>query len=212
MVQPEERHEADAEALCEGADAPDDLALIAAIVKKDPEAIALFYDRYAAVVYRLALRVLGKHELAEDLVQEAFWRVWQRSASFDRQRGRVVQWLLGIVHNLCIDELRRRRARPAPVYADDRHPILHQLHDEWADVPAAAWAAEQRRCIREALPLLPKAQRQAIELAYFDGLSHREIAAKLNRPPGTIKTRLRLGLQKLGALLAAKGWQAGDAW
>lgn len=186
----------------------DDLALIAAIAAGDSQALEVLYDRYAPVVYRLALRILKSPETAEDLVQEVFWRVWRRSGSFERERGRVAQWLFGIAHNLCIDELRRLRSRPTPVYEDVDHPIIQHLVDEQMDVPAAAWATEQRRVIAEALHELPQAQRQAIELAYFSGMSHQEIATKLGRPLGTIKTRVRLGLQKLGGLLAARGLQS----
>lgn len=185
----------------------DDLEVIAAIAQGDSQALELLYDRYATVVYRMALRILKNAEMAEDLVQEVFWRVWRRSGSFERERGRVAQWLFGIAHNLCIDELRRLRSRPTPVYEDVEHPIIQQLIDERMDVPAAALAAEQRRVIAEALRKLPEAQRQAIELAYFGGMSHQEIATKLNRPLGTIKTRVRLGLQKLGGLLEARGLQ-----
>ena len=182
--------------------------LIAAIAVGDSQALEVLYDRYAPVVYRLALRILKSPEMAEDLVQEVFWRVWRRSGSFERERGRVAQWLFGIAHNLCIDELRRLRSRPTPVYEDVDHPIIQQLVDEQMDVPAAAWATEQRRVIAEALHELPQAQRQAIELAYFSGMSHQEIATKLGRPLGTIKTRVRLGLQKLSGLLAARGLQS----
>jgi RNA polymerase sigma-70 factor, ECF subfamily len=189
----------------------DDLELIAAIAVGDSAALEQFYDRYASAVYRVALRMLKNRELAEDVVQEVFWRVWRRSASFANERGRVTQWLFGIAHNLCIDELRRMRVRPVPVYEDVEHPVIQQLIDDQIDVPAAAWTTEQRRLIIEAMRELPAAQRQAIALAYFGGMSHQEIATKLNRPLGTVKTRVRLGLQKLGGLLVARGLQAGDA-
>lgn len=190
-------------------DTPDDHVLIAAIAEGDSSALEALYDRYSSVVYRMALRMLKNRELAEEVVQEVFWRVWRRSASFDVERGRVAQWLFGIAHNLCIDELRRMRARPTQIYEDVDHPVIQQLADEHIDVPEAAWAFEQQRVIRDALEHLPEAQRQAVELAYFGGLSHQEIANKLNRPLGTIKTRVRLGLQKLGALLTARGLQPG---
>lgn len=192
-------------------DTPDDQVLIDAISSGDSSALEALYDRYAVVVYRMALRILKSRELAEDVVQEVFWRVWRRSGSFERDRGRVAQWIFGIAHNLCIDELRRTRARPTPVYEDVDHPVIQQLADEQADVPATALAAEQRRTIAEALGHLPSAQRQAIELAYFGGLSHQEIATRLNRPLGTIKTRVRLGLLKLESLLVARGLQPEDA-
>jgi len=189
----------------------DDLALLAAISVGDSSALEQLYDRYSSVVYRVALRMLKNRELAEDVVQEVFWRVWRRSSSFTNERGRVTQWLFGIAHNLCIDELRRMRARPAQVHEDVEHPVIQQLIDEQTDVPAMAWTIEQRRVIIEAMSELPDAQRQAIALAYFGGLSHQEIATKLNRPLGTIKTRVRLGLHKLGSLLVARGLHASDA-
>jgi RNA polymerase sigma-70 factor (ECF subfamily) len=192
-------------------DAPDDQVLIAAISRGDSTALEVLYDRYSTVVYRMALRILKNREQAEDVVQEVFWRVWRRSGSFERERGRVAQWIFGIAHNLCIDELRRLRARPTPVYENVDHPVIQQLTDDQIDVPATAWASEQRRTIVEALDYLPPPQRQAIELAYFSGLSHQEIATRLNRPLGTIKTRVRLGLQKLGLLLTARGLSPEDA-
>lgn len=193
-------------------DTPDDIVLITAIAAGDSSALEVLYDRYSSIVYRMALRMLKNREQSEEIVQEVFWRVWRRSASFERERGRVAQWIFGIAHNLCIDELRRMRARPNQVYEDVDHPVIQQLVDEQIDVPATAWAAEQQRVIRDALDHLPSAQRQAVEMAYFGGLSHQEIATKLDRPLGTIKTRVRLGLQKLGSLLAARGLQSSDAF
>ena len=188
----------------------DDQLVIIAVAQGDSQALEVLYDRYSAVVYRLAFRMLKNREQSEEIVQEVFWRVWRRSASFERERGRVAQWIFGIAHNLCIDELRRMCARPNPVYDNDENPIIPQLVDDHVDVPATAWANEQRRVIINALASLPTAQRQAIELAYFNGLSHQEIAEHLDRPLGTIKTRVRLGLQKLGTLLAFSGMQSSD--
>lgn len=193
-------------------DEQDDLTLIAAISQGDSRALEALYDRYSAVVYRMALRIVKNQELAEDIVQEVFWRVWRRSSSFERERGRVAQWLFGVAHNLCIDELRRMRSRPISVYEDVEHPLIQQLPDERTDVASEAWQSEQRRVITDMLDQLPEAQRQAIEMAYFGGMSHQEIATKLNRPLGTIKTRVRLGLHKLKSLLSAKGLQSSDAW
>ncbi|MEY2846321.1 MAG: hypothetical protein RL076_1867 [Chloroflexota bacterium] len=188
----------------------DDQLVITAVAQGDSQALEVLYDRYSAVVYRLAFRMLKNREQSEEIVQEVFWRVWRRSASFERERGRVAQWIFGIAHNLCIDEMRRMRARPNPMYDNDENPLIPQLVDDHVDVPATAWANEQRRVIISALASLPSAQRQAIELAYFNGLSHQEIAEHLDRPLGTIKTRVRLGLQKLGTLLAFSGVQSGD--
>lgn len=188
----------------------DDQLVITAVAQGDSQALEVLYDRYSAVVYRLAFRMLKNREQSEEIVQEVFWRVWRRSASFERERGRVAQWIFGIAHNLCIDEMRRMRARPNPMYDNDENPLIPQLVDDHVDVPATAWANEQRRVIISALASLPSAQRQAIELAYFNGLSHQEIAEHLDRPLGTIKTRVRLGLQKLGTLLAFSGVQSSD--
>ncbi|MBM4413863.1 MAG: sigma-70 family RNA polymerase sigma factor [Chloroflexi bacterium] len=188
----------------------DDQLLIAAVARGESHALEVLYDRYSGVVYRLAFRMLKHREQSEEIVQEVFWRVWRRSGSFERERGRVAQWIFGIAHNLCIDEMRRMRARPNPVYDDEDHPVIQQLIDDQVDVPAAAWASEQRRVIVSALASLPSAQREAIELAYFGGLSHQEIADQLDRPLGTIKTRVRLGLQKLGSILSLSGMHAGD--
>lgn len=190
----------------------DDQTCIARISGGDAAALEQLYDRYAATVYRMAVRIVKNQELAEDVVQEVFWRVWRRSGSFSRERGKVAQWLFGIAHNMCIDELRRMRSRPVPVYEDDERPFIQQLPDEHTDVAGAALYAEQRRTIADALEQLPDAQRQAIELAYFGGLSHQEIANRLDRPLGTVKTRVRLGLHKLNALLESKDLRPGDAW
>lgn len=190
----------------------DDNALIEAISMGDSQALEVLYNRYGAVIYRMALRIVKNSELAEDVVQEVFWRVWRRSSSFEKDRGRVAQWLFGVAHNLCIDELRRMRSRPVSVYEDVEHPLIQQLADDKIDIAETAWNSERRRVITDALSQLPESQRQAVEMAYFGGMSHQEIATKLDRPLGTIKTRVRLGLHKLKSLLSTRGLQSGDAW
>ena len=177
----------------------DDDQLITRAVAGDRGAFESLYDRYSAAVFGVALKMLGDREVAEDAVQEIFWRVWRRLASFDRSRA-FAPWLFGIAHNYCIDELRRRKVRPQPVYEDDDHPILSDIPDD-VDVGEAATLADQRRILREALDQLPEEQRQALLLAYYGGLTQQEIAARLGNPLGTVKTRMRLGLQKLRALL-----------
>ncbi|HZG67606.1 MAG TPA: sigma-70 family RNA polymerase sigma factor [Herpetosiphonaceae bacterium] len=177
----------------------EDERLIARVVEGDRGAFEMLYDRYASTVLGLALRMLGDREVAEDAVQEIFWRVWRRLGSFDRSRA-FAPWLFGIAHNYCIDELRRRKVRPQSVYEDDENPILSEIADE-ADVGESALLAEQGRIVRSALEQLPEEQRQTLLLAYFGGLTQQEIAAKLGNPLGTVKTRMRLGLQKLRAVL-----------
>lgn len=180
-----------------------DRELVQRVAGGDQDAVALLYQRYATPAFSLALRVVGDRESAEEIVQEAFLRIWRHAGSFDPQRGRFASWLLSIIHNLAVNELRRRRSRPqAAPGADD---LLLHLHDAEPGPDEVAWATARRRAVRAALTQLPQAQRQAVELAFFRGLTQMEIAAVLGDPLGTVKTRIRLGLQKLGRLLAAQG-------
>lgn len=177
----------------------EDERLIARVAEGDRRAFELLYDRYAATVFGLTLKILGDREVAEDAVQEIFWRVWRRLGSFDRSRA-FAPWLFGIAHNYCIDELRRRKVRPQSVYDDDENSFLSDIPDEM-DVAETAVLAEQGRIVRSALEQLPEEQRQTLLLAYFGGLTQQEIAVRLGNPLGTVKTRMRLGLLKLRALL-----------
>lgn len=179
----------------------DDEVLITRVAGHDSSALEHLYDRYARIVYATALRMLGNAELAEDIVQETFWRVWRRSGSFAIGRGQVAGWIFGIAHNLCIDELRRQRSRPTTVqHEQEEQAILDQL-DAQSDVVGAAIERERRRIILQALAQIPPEQREVLELAYFRGLSQSEIAQRLNSPIGTVKTRTRLALQKMRDLL-----------
>lgn len=180
---------------------PDDEALMIRIARGDSQALELLYDRYARTVYGTALRILRNPELAEDIVQETFWRVWRRSSTFESGRGQVASWVFGIARHLSIDELRRQRSRPQQVSDQPDRSVLRDRVDSQMDVATRALEAEQRQVITSALSLLPDEQREVIELAYFGGLSQREIADGLQRPIGTIKTRVRLGLQKLRDIL-----------
>lgn len=188
----------------------DDETLIALIGAGDSAALSQLYDRYARLVFGLALRILDNRGLAEDLVQETFWRVWRRSTTFQPGRGQVSAWITGIAHNLAIDELRRQRARPSPVYEDDDRPVLRELEDTRSDVAGAALDGEMRRLLGTALERIPAEQREVIELAYFAGLSQSEIAERLQNPVGTVKTRARLALQKLREILSAQGLRPED--
>lgn len=182
----------------------DDEALMARVAAGDTEALDQLYQRYARVVYGLALRILGVADQAEDAVQETFWRVWSRGATFQLTGGSFAPWLFGIARNHCIDELRRRRSRPAARGGDDSELLLAIPADQ-PDVDDLTWEGERRRLIGSALADLPADQREVIELAYFRGLSQREIAERLNNPLGTVKTRVRLALQKLKGLLQHQG-------
>lgn len=183
----------------------DDESLVAYVAAGNSRALEQLYDRYSRTVYGMALRILANAEHAEDVVQETFWRVWRRSSTFQQGYGQFAPWLFGIAHNLCIDELRRQKSRPVAVQSDDTQQVLYDLPDGGQDVDALTWASERRRMITVALRDLPPDQRQVIELAYFGGLSQREIAERLQDPLGTVKTRIRLGLQKLKQFLQAQG-------
>jgi RNA polymerase sigma-70 factor (ECF subfamily) len=187
-----------------GQPAPDDEALLARVADSDSQALALLYERYARLVYSLALRILNNGELAEDIVQETFWRVWRRSSTYQARRGSVVGWISGIARNLSIDELRRQRARPSEVRDSEASPVLRDMVDGRMNVVEVALENERRRAIQAALQQMTAEQRQAIELAYFGGLSQSEIAERLHSPLGTIKTRIRSGLRKLREVLAAQ--------
>ncbi len=179
----------------------DDEVLISRVARRDSSALEHLYDRYARIVYATALRMLGNTELAEDIVQETFWRVWRRSTSFTIGRGQVAGWIFGIAHNLCIDELRRQRSRPVTVQSEQEEQAILEQPDLRGDVADAAIERERRRIILQALAQIPPEQREVLELAYFGGLSQSEIAQRLNSPIGTVKTRTRLALQKMRDLL-----------
>lgn len=180
-----------------------DEALVALVAGGDSAALEQLYSRYGRIVYGLALKILNNPEHAEDVVQETFWRVWRRAATFQSGSGQFTPWLFGIARNLCIDELRRRQARPAATAVEDQ--VLLSIPDSQSPIDELTWEAERRRLITSALGALPADQRQVIELAYFAGLSQREIADQLASPLGTVKTRVRLALQKLKGLLQHQG-------
>jgi len=167
---------------------------------KDPHAFEVYYDRHGGAAYSLAHRIVGDPGMAEDVTQEAFLSMWRSNARYDPVRGSVRAWALGIVRNRAIDAL-RRSSRPAPkLDADDETLLESQPAGERTD--AEAIRRETAGRLREALGLLPRDQSQVIELAYFGGFSHSEIAQMLGAPLGTIKGRMRLGLEKIRATLA----------
>ncbi|MCC6790966.1 MAG: sigma-70 family RNA polymerase sigma factor [Thermomicrobiales bacterium] len=174
---------------------PSDEQLLASISRGESDALGVLYDRYARIAIAVAYRVLGEHGVAEDVVQEAFLAVWRRVDSFDATRGNVRSWLLTIVRNGAIDRRRGRHARALQDTAlDDVAFRLATGGEETFEIVASSVEAER---VREALSALPPEQREAIELAYFGGLTHQEIAQRTGAPLGTIKGRMRLGLHKL---------------
>lgn len=175
----------------------DDRELLQAIARQDADALVALFDRYNRLAFGLAYRILGDAFVAEEVVQDAFMSIWRNAASYDLSRGTVRTWLLTIVRNRAIDQLRGRFGRSqSDVDLDTVAPLL-AAPDQWDDVLSEIQAV----AVRAALTALPEEQRIAIELAYFEGLTHVEIAERLGIPLGTVKSRLRLGLQKLHDLL-----------
>ena len=183
------------------------------VVSRDGEALAELYDLYAARVFGLCLRILNETQLAEDILQEVFLRVWERSRLFEQSRGSVNAWLMGIARNTCIDQLRRMQARPQAADqpdGDDALPFEETLADTENDVPGLAAAGERAALVRKALAALSPEQQLVIQLSYFKGLTRREIARQLDWPEGTVHTRARLALQNLRGRLDELGVSADD--
>jgi RNA polymerase sigma-70 factor, ECF subfamily len=183
---------------------PSDFDLVRGLADRDASALARLYDRYGGLSYSVALRVLGDSGLAEDTVQECFLKVWNTAAAFDPERGSLRTWLLTLVRNRAIDKLRGRRSRAAreiDLAAIEPMPAARSGSDPWEEV---AFATEQQ-AVSDALARLPAEQRQAVELAYYGGYSHREIAQMTKVPLSTVKGRMRLALEKLHSYLEGKG-------
>jgi RNA polymerase sigma-70 factor (ECF subfamily) len=178
-----------------------DIDLILATGHGDSNALMSLYDRYNRLAFGLAYRILGNPSLAEEAVQDAFLQVWNRASSFDVARGTNVRgWLMTIVHNRSID-IRRRDIdhKPAHIPLDDAGNQL-ATPDVWGDVSATL----TQEAMRAAVATLPLEQRRTIELAYFEGLSHGEIAEREHQPLGTVKGRMRLGLRRLRTVLTSQ--------
>jgi RNA polymerase sigma-70 factor, ECF subfamily len=165
-----------------------DAALISSIRAGNHDAMTELYDRYSAVVYAVALRVLADTAAAEDVLQEVFIQLWRNPESFDASRGDLAPWLAVIARNRAVDVLRKRR--PQTEFSETVVSVAPDLASE-ADRTRVA------EKIRATLREMPTAQRSALEMAYFEGYSHSEIAAKTGEPLGTIKTRIRAGLMLL---------------
>jgi RNA polymerase sigma-70 factor (ECF subfamily) len=167
----------------------------------DGDAAARLYDRHARAVYSLALRIVNDEGDAEDVVQEVFAQAWRQAARYDASRGVVGAWLLMMTRSRAIDRLRSARARPDSRAVDDPR-VIDEMPAVLRDAPSRIIDAENARLAQRALAELPLLQRLVIELAYYEGLTQREIADRLEQPLGTVKSRLRLGLLKLRDALA----------
>ncbi len=175
--------------------------LVTAVAAGREAALGVLYDRYHRQCFAFSIRILGSEGDAEEAVQETFVRVWRSSAQYDSSRAAVSSWLLSITRNLCVDELRRRRRRApqAPPLSGPGEPAASDRTDEEAE------RRIQGQQVRAALQSLPSDQRSAIELVYFHGLTSNEVGRLLGVPAPTVRSRLRLGLLKLGGILQARG-------
>ena len=173
--------------------------LIARAARGDERAIGQLYDRYGAVLYAVAYRIVGQRADAEEVVVEAFAQAWREAPRFEAGRGSVAGWLTMIARSRALDlaRARSRRDRITATAAADRPEAPPAMGEFRPDPGGSLDHEERRRQVRQALDTLSPSQRQAIELAYFEGLSQSEIAERLQEPLGTVKTRVRLGMQKL---------------
>jgi RNA polymerase sigma-70 factor (ECF subfamily) len=179
---------------------PDDVGLLRAMQRGDESAVTALYDRYGGAAYGLAFRITGDGTLAEDVVQEAFVSVWKQCGRFDAGRGQARAWLLTLVHHKAVDAVRRRTGRPERALPEGAEEFLaaEGRLDELAEMTLDAVA------VREAVRLVPAEQRETIVLAYFEGMTHVEIAQRMGVPLGTVKSRLRIGLEKMREYLRPK--------
>jgi RNA polymerase sigma-70 factor (ECF subfamily) len=184
-----------------------DRAVLTRISSGDLHALDELYDRYKTMSYSIAYRITSDATLAEDVVQDAFLGVWRNAARYIEGRGSVKTWLLSIVHHRAMDAVRRRRPTVELPDREEAPPASLQLPDVWGEVSASLDADT----VRQALRVLSDVQREAIELAYFGGLTQTEIAERTGVPLGTVKGRLRLGLRKLRARLGDAVMDAGTA-
>ena len=180
-----------------------DEELMERVAKCDADAFEVVLERHADAAFSLAYRICGRRSMAEDIAQESFLALWRSGERYDRARGSVRTWTLGIVHNRAIDALRRSGTH-------DRRRAGDEGIEETLEAPERTDEEAMEKAvsseIRGALGELPADQRKVIELAYFGGFTHTEIASMLDTPVGTVKGRMRLGLQKLRGRL--QGWQA----
>ena len=177
----------------EGSVEKDDRELIQRMASKDANALDAFYSRYNRLAFSLIFRILGNRADAEDVLSDVFWQVWQQSSRYDSSRGKPVAWLLTISRTRAIDRLR----------STSRQQMETQAEEAWLDPPSGAAEpdpfvrADVRGAVQEALQSLPEQQRISLEMAYFQGMSHTEIAAALGQPLGTVKDRIRTGMLNL---------------
>ena len=170
----------------------EDRDLIRRMVSKDAQALDVFYSRYNRLAFSLILRIVANRDDAEDVLVDVFWQIWQQAVRYDASRGKPVAWLLTIARTRAIDCIRVSGRRPTG------EPVEDHTQPATADPGLDTFVlADTQRAVREALETLPEQQRTPLEMAYFQGMSHTEIASALNQPLGTIKDRIRNGMMHL---------------
>jgi RNA polymerase sigma-70 factor (ECF subfamily) len=176
-----------------------DEQILAALAQRDLGALEELYDRYNKVSYSLAYRIVGDRGTAEDVVQDAFLSVWRQAATYKRERGAARTWLMSIVHHRSIDRLRSGASSSITIPYDE----MPESSEETAkpSIWQQAWNNVRGDIVRRALERLPAEQKKSIELAYFSGYTQAEIAELMGVPLGTVKGRMRIGLQKLRSML-----------
>jgi RNA polymerase sigma-70 factor (ECF subfamily) len=189
-----------------------DRQLLAAIAGGSADALGRFYDRHAALVFGMARRILTRPEDAEEVVQDVFAQVWRRAATYSAERATVPGWLVMLTRTRAIDRLRSRRARPDQDRGLDLEPSsAPPLAADVRTPEQAAAATERAGRIRRAMAALPDAQRALVELAFFEGLTHTELADRTSTPLGTVKTRLRTAMSTLRAALSREAGPVTDS-
>ena len=181
-------------------DEPDDLQLLERIAAKDKDALNLLYTRYMTPVYALSLHMLKQPPLAEEVTQDVFLNIWLKADSFNSSRGNPRSWIMSVTHHRVVDVIRSRR-RSNVMTDPEGYDTLERLPSSGPSVESQVTQRLDRERIDRALVTLPDSQREVIELAYFEGYSQSEMADLLGQPLGTIKTRVRLAMQKLKAAL-----------
>ncbi|WHZ22062.1 MAG: RNA polymerase ECF-type sigma factor [Nitrospira sp.] len=179
-----------------------DPKLLTRVAKGDQQAFGQLYDQSSTLLFTLAYRILSDREEAAELLQEVYLEVWRKIAKYDVGRGSPIAWLVTLTRSRAIDRLRTRTSRGNHVVADSfEHPLVSQTPDASPNPYETQEDQELRQMIVKAILDLPLPQQQAIEMAFYQGLTHTEIAAKLNQPLGTVKTRIKLAMTKLRASL-----------
>lgn len=179
----------------------DDVALIRLIANKQSEALEVLYDRYGRLVFSVALNSIGDAKSAEEITQDVFTRVWEKARTYDFGISKVSTWLISITRNRAIDEFRRGKIRPEH-YSVSWEDVSVGLMPQTSDPEELTELYIRQKSVREAIATLPPEQQQTLALAYFKGYSHSEIAEILGEPLGTVKTRIRLAMQKLRHVLS----------